>query len=79
MKDLFVEKRNGEIVPFDESKIFNAIYKAMKNGSGIINKEIATKISKEIRDYLESEQSLNIIIYEIDKKIVTIKSIENLV
>ena len=43
-----VIKRNGQQVPFDSSKIYNAIMKAMKNGSGIIKPIIAKHISEEI-------------------------------
>lgn len=41
-----VIKRDGAIVDFDKEKIYNAIMKAMKNGSGIIKKDIARIISE---------------------------------
>lgn len=43
-----VIKRNGEKVDFSGTKIYFAIMKAMKNGSGIIESEIALKIAGEI-------------------------------
>ena len=43
-----VEKRNGELVPFDKEKIYDAIMKAMKKGSGIIKPIIAKNIAEEI-------------------------------
>lgn len=55
-----VVKRNGQEVPFDSEKIYNAIMKAMKNGSGIVRPVIARNISKDIEhDILEA--GLNII------------------
>lgn len=43
-----VIKRNGQSASFDSDKIYNAIMKAMKNGSGIIKPVIAKNIAKEI-------------------------------
>lgn len=43
-------KRDGTTVDFNIDKIYNAIMKAMKYGSGMIDSEIAYKISVEIRD-----------------------------
>lgn len=43
-----VVKRNGELVPFDGEKIYNAIMKAMKKGSGIVKPIIARNIAEEI-------------------------------
>ena len=43
-----VIKRDGSHVAFDESKIYQAILKAMKYGSGIINENVANKIAHEI-------------------------------
>lgn len=45
-----VKKRNGNIVEFDKSKIYNAIMKAMKQGSGIVKDNIATNIANEIEE-----------------------------
>lgn len=43
-----VIKRDCTEVPFDKTKIENAILKAMKNGSGIIKPQIAKDIANEI-------------------------------
>lgn len=43
-----VVKRNGMIVDFDKEKIYLAIMKAMKNGSGIIKPKVAETIADEI-------------------------------
>lgn len=43
-----VVKRDCSLVDFDEAKIFNAIMKAMKNGSGIVKPVIAKQIAEEI-------------------------------
>lgn len=49
-------KRNGSKVNFDKKKIEIAIFKAMTNGSGIIKKDIAKKISDIIEDELQSHK-----------------------
>lgn len=46
----YVIKRNNQIVPFDSSKIYEAIMKAMKYGSGIIDRKIAAEVAQEIED-----------------------------
>ena len=43
-------KRDCTEVDFDKSKIFNAILKAMKNGSGIVKPKIAEDIANEIEE-----------------------------
>lgn len=43
-----VIKRDGNAVAFDEQKIYEAILKAMKYGSGIVDEAIAKKIADEI-------------------------------
>lgn len=45
---MVVIKRDCEAVPFDKNKISVAILKAMKNGSGIVEPEIAESIAEEI-------------------------------
>ena len=50
-------KRNNEATKFEESKIENAILKAMKYGSGIYNEELAKKIATEIKE--ATKQSLD--------------------
>ena len=61
-----VVKRNGVEVPFDPDKIYNAIMKAMKNGSGIVKPIIARKISLEIeQDFLAAARD-KVHIFEIE-------------
>lgn len=67
--EIKVVKRNNEVVDFDKSKIEKAILRAMKYGSGIVNKKIAKTIANQ-SDY-------GFINGEID--IVTIKDIEDVV
>ncbi|MBU3803286.1 MAG: anaerobic ribonucleoside-triphosphate reductase [Candidatus Cellulosilyticum pullistercoris] len=43
-----VIKRDGSAVAFDEMKIYEAILKAMKYGSGIVDEAVAKKIAGEI-------------------------------
>ena len=43
-----VIKRDGNSVAFDETKIYEAILKAMKYGSGMVDEQIAKKIAEEI-------------------------------
>ena len=51
-----VIKRNNKEVDFDKTKIYNAIYKAMKYGSGIIKENIAQSIADEIEnEYIENK------------------------
>lgn len=45
-----VVKRNQSIVPFDKTKISNAIMKAMMYGSGIVKEDIAHAIAQEIEN-----------------------------
>lgn len=53
-----VIKRDCSIIPFNKTKISNAILKAMKNGSGIIKPKIADDIADEIEEYC-IEKKLN--------------------
>lgn len=46
-----VIKRNGHTVDFDATKIENAILKAMKCGSGIIDEQCAKDIAREIEEW----------------------------
>jgi ribonucleoside-triphosphate reductase (formate) len=62
-----VIKRNGTLVEFDKNKIYTAIMKAMKNGSGIIRPKIAENIAEEIEK--EYNVSLEISIEEIENKV----------
>ena len=45
---LKVIKRDASLVEFDGQKIYNAIMKSMKNGSGIVKPKIAESVAKEI-------------------------------
>ncbi|MGM9532756.1 anaerobic ribonucleoside-triphosphate reductase [Intestinibacter sp.] len=56
--NLNIIKRDGSKVEFDKSKIRNAILKAMKYGSGIMEQEIANDIADEIEKlYLQESSS----------------------
>lgn len=55
-----VVKRNGSLVDFDKNKIYNAIMKAMKNGSGIVKPHIAEKIADEIEEEFADRDSVRI-------------------
>ena len=44
-----VIKRDGSVSTFDASKIYNAIMKAMKYGSGVVDENVAHKIADEIK------------------------------
>jgi len=58
---LEVIKRDGSKVPFDVSKISEAILKAMRYGSGIVNEKVAHEVAKEIeKEYVESRQTPSI-------------------
>ena len=48
MENMQVIKRDGSAVAFDEMKIYEAILKAMKYGSGIVDEAVAKKIAGEI-------------------------------
>ena len=45
-----IVKRDGTVALFDEQKIYEAILKAMKYGSGIVDDNIAHKIAIEIKE-----------------------------
>lgn len=53
MENMQVIKRDGNAVAFDEIKIFEAILKAMKYGSGIVDEAVAKKIAEEIHKIVE--------------------------
>lgn len=61
-----VVKRNGLEVPFDPDKIYSAIMKAMKNGSGIVKPIIARKISLEIEQEFLAAARDKVHIFEIE-------------
>lgn len=62
-----VIKRDCTEVDFCKDKIFNAIMKAMKNGSGIIKPNIAQEIADEI--YEECKDKEEISVSEIEEKV----------
>ncbi len=70
-----VIKRDGTTALFDERKIYNAILKSMKYGSGIVDEHIAEKIAKEIKDIF-STINVNPTIFQIETY-VYLKLIEN--
>ena len=55
-----VIKRDCTEVDFDKSKIFNAILKAMKNGSGIVKPKIAEDIADEIENECKDKDEVSI-------------------
>lgn len=57
---LKVVKRDCEYTDFDKNKIYTAIMKAMKNGSGIIKPKIAEEIANEIYEENKEKEELNI-------------------
>lgn len=65
MTEKKVIKRTGEAIPFQPMKIYEAIMKAMRQGSGIIREDVAGKIAEEIREEA--------------KDVITIAEIEELV
>ena len=63
-----VIKRDGQKVDFDASKIENAILKAMKCGSGIVDTKCAHDIAVEIEKWHEFDGN-NISIYRIEGQV----------
>ena len=61
-----VVKRNKDVVDFDEEKIYNAIFKAMKYGSGIVKANIAYTISEDIKKNIIASGKEEINITEIE-------------
>ena len=55
-----VIKRNGSLVDFDKNKIYEAIMKAMKYGSGIVKPLIAEKIANEIEEEFSDRDEIRI-------------------
>lgn len=55
-----VIKRDGSLVDFDESKIYEAIVKAMKYGSGLYEPEIAKQISQDAAVKFKDQSSVPI-------------------
>ena len=63
---MLVIKRNGQKVAFDINKIYNAIIKAMKSGSGVVKPIIAKNISKDIEQGFINTNRDEIPIFEIE-------------
>lgn len=63
-----VIKRDCTEVPFDETKIYNAIMKAMPYGEGV-KKEIALKIANEIKETLLNKNEEEVEIYTIESMV----------
>ena len=63
---LKVIKRDASLVEFDGQKIYNAIMKAMKNGSGIVKPKIAESVAKEIEEKFINENADEIDISDIE-------------
>lgn len=55
-----VIKRDGRKVAFDKNRIYNAIIKAMNQGSGIIKEKIAEDIANEIAEEVTDMESVSI-------------------
>lgn len=62
-----VIKRDGQTIePFNKTKIYNAIMKAMRHGSGIIKPEIAAEIADTIEDTFVKSKDDTISVPEIE-------------
>lgn len=57
---MLVTKRDGTEATFDASKIYNAVMKAMRHGSGIIKPEVAKQVSDEIAARLKNEEKSSV-------------------
>lgn len=57
---MVITKRDCTEADFDKSKISNAILKAMKNGSGIVNPKIAEDIANEIEEECKDKDEVSI-------------------
>lgn len=67
METILVQKRNGTTENFNEQKIYNAIMKAMKYGSGIVKEDIATEITHEMtNELMNSKKRIITIINDIE-------------
>lgn len=59
-------KRDGSTVPFNATKIKQAVTKAMKNGSGIVLPDIARLVSKDAERFF-AKQPETATIYQVEK------------
>ena len=55
-----VVKRDCTLVDFDKNKIYNAIIKAMKNDSGVLEEQVAMDIANEIEKEYSGEDEISI-------------------
>ena len=55
-----VVKRDCTLVDFDKNKIYTAIMKAMKDGSGIVKPKVAENISNEICEMHKKDDEIDI-------------------
>ena len=65
-----IEKRNGEVVGYDGSKVINVIVRAMKEGETGVNLEIAKDIEQDIFEIL-SKQNQDVSVERISDLIET--------
>lgn len=70
MSNKQVIKRNGQLVDFDATKIENAILKAMRYGSGDVDKVLAEVIAKEIESNVWGRISIREIEIIVHNKLV---------
>ena len=68
--DRIVVKRDGTEVAFDSKKIFDAILKAMKNGSHKVNNSIASAIELDAIEHFEDECTIEEIENFVYKKLI---------
>ena len=59
-----VIKRDGSLVAFDKSKIYTAIVKAMKNGSGLYEPEVAKQIAQDAEEKFKDQDTVSIQVIE---------------
>lgn len=57
MENIKIIKRDGLITPFDKVRIEQAILKAMKNGSGIVEEDIAISIANDCEKDFQKEDT----------------------
>ena len=60
-------KRNGTTVDFDKSKIYDAIMKSMKFGSGIVEPRVAQEVANEIE--IEAQYIPDLDIYRVENMV----------
>ncbi len=70
MTDKSVYKRTGELVPFNKEKIYLAIMKSMKQGSGLVREDVANLIGDEIENEIDSSSKIAEIEALVYKKLI---------